>query len=308
MEFSESSHNRAEKVQEAGHLLEEAWFFGNFLDTKTKTMSRCYSDPCPSSNCNQEMLVEKSNKKIPMSSDQSVHSGLTRTPSLPTSMARGEFSPEKERFPGVKKSSSRQKLARAPSLPPCMMAREEDEDDQESEFTMGRLIRQASLSSSDMLPPPQHAKVITQSISIPRQHSRKKAEIQSKNMEGCKDRRSKNSIQNQEKIKGKSPSDIEFEELKGFKDLGLTFEKEDLNHGVVNMIPGSQEKSRVDRLGEGKLRRKQQQPYLSESWLAKSPSPPPRIPGWVDKSSAEDMKTQIKFWARAVASNVRQEC
>lgn len=35
----------------------------------------------------------------------------------------------------------------------------------------------------------------------------------------------------------------------------------------------------------------------------------PKIPGgFVDRSSSADMKTQIKFWARAVASNVRQEC
>lgn len=35
----------------------------------------------------------------------------------------------------------------------------------------------------------------------------------------------------------------------------------------------------------------------------------PKIPGgWVDKGSSEDMKAQIKFWARAVAFNVHQEC
>ena len=31
---------------------------------------------------------------------------------------------------------------------------------------------------------------------------------------------------------------------------------------------------------------------------------PPRVP----KDSRKEMKDQIKFWARAVASNVRQEC
>ncbi|MFS8002508.1 hypothetical protein Hanom_Chr13g01202901 [Helianthus anomalus] len=36
----------------------------------------------------------------------------------------------------------------------------------------------------------------------------------------------------------------------------------------------------------------------------------PTIParGWVDKGSSEDMKAQIKFWARAVAFNLHQEC
>lgn len=32
------------------------------------------------------------------------------------------------------------------------------------------------------------------------------------------------------------------------------------------------------------------------------------IPVWVPKDSSKDMKAQIKFWARTVASNVRQEC
>ena len=32
------------------------------------------------------------------------------------------------------------------------------------------------------------------------------------------------------------------------------------------------------------------------------------IPVWVPKESRRDMKAQIKFWARTVASNVRQEC
>lgn len=32
------------------------------------------------------------------------------------------------------------------------------------------------------------------------------------------------------------------------------------------------------------------------------------VPVWVPKDSRKDMKAQIKFWARTVASNVRQEC
>lgn len=32
------------------------------------------------------------------------------------------------------------------------------------------------------------------------------------------------------------------------------------------------------------------------------------IPVWIPKESRRDMKAQIKFWARTVASNVRQEC
>lgn len=43
------------------------------------------------------------------------------------------------------------------------------------------------------------------------------------------------------------------------------------------------------------------------AWIAKSCGTPP-TPFQKSSSSGQDMKAQIKFWARAVASNVRQEC
>lgn len=47
----------------------------------------------------------------------------------------------------------------------------------------------------------------------------------------------------------------------------------------------------------------------SKSTKSKGGSGAPVIPGGlVDKNSSEDMKAHIKFWARAVASNVRQDC
>ena len=107
---------------------------------------------------------------------------------------------------------------------------------------------------------------------------------------------------NQHKVMRKSLNDLEYEELQGFKDLGFTFEKEDLTPNVVNILPGLQDKDRGDQTEEENVRR----PYLSEAWLEQCSSPP--IPNCVGKSSEQDMKAQIKFWARAVASNVRQEC
>ncbi|OMO74920.1 hypothetical protein CCACVL1_16402 [Corchorus capsularis] len=94
----------------------------------------------------------------------------------------------------------------------------------------------------------------------------------------------------------KSRSDLAFQELQGFKDLGFRFEKEDLSPGVVNMLPGLQE-NKIEELKQDKVRR----PYLSEAWLAQSLAPP--IPNSVSKNSAADMKAQLKFWARAVATN-----
>lgn len=122
---------------------------------------------------------------------------------------------------------------------------------------------------------------MTQSSSIPRH--RKRPELESINMESFKETR--HDLIDQTKMRKKSPSDLEYQEVQGFRDLGFTFEKE--------------EKSGIEPAGEEEFRR----PYLSETWQVQSSAP--QVPNWVGKSSAEDMKAQIKFWARAVASNVR---
>lgn len=106
---------------------------------------------------------------------------------------------------------------------------------------------------------------------------------------------------NQKTIR-RSLSDLEFEEVQGFKDLGFSFEKEALSPSLANILPGLQEKNR-EETEEDKAARG---PYLSEAWLVQSCAPP--VPTWASNMSAADMKQQIKFWARAVASNVHQEC
>ena len=98
----------------------------------------------------------------------------------------------------------------------------------------------------------------------------------------------------------RSTSELEIEEVQGFKDLGFTFDNKDsLSPSVVNILPGLQEKSGEDLDLQNKVKR----PYLSEAWQVQSCAPP--IPIWATKNSAEDMKVQLKYWARAVASNVR---
>lgn len=163
-----NDHVHDQKV-EPQSLLEESWFFGNLLNisasNKTK-MSRCNSDPCPSTkyeSCHGEMLV-KNGEKCPTK--------LARAPSLPIYMVKtleenegkGRLGFSEGRKPNIGSSNSvRNNLMRAPSLPPPCATREDQEDeeeDQESEFTLGRLIRQASLNSSDILPPRRTSKVL----------------------------------------------------------------------------------------------------------------------------------------------------
>lgn len=135
-----------------------------------------------------------------------------------------------------------------------------------------------------------------------RQKSRRKPEVESIKVEGFEEiiirpQRPMNQLKTQKSLK-----DLESEELQGFKDLGFDFDEKDLSPNVVSIIPGLQEKKRIQENEEKRITR----PYLSEAWAAQNSAPP--VPKWGGKRSTEDMKAQIKFWARAVASNVRQEC
>lgn len=75
-------------------------------------------------------------------------------------------------------------------------------------------------------------------------------------------------------------------DIRGFRDSRLSYNKRDSNPNVLKTL--------------------EEYEYFSETWHGESSAPP--IPKWVDKRSNKDMKAQIKFWARAVASNVRAEC
>ena len=74
--------------------------------------------------------------------------------------------------------------------------------------------------------------------------------------------------------------------MQGFKDLGFVFDKSVSDKKTNN--------------GE-----KIMWPCLPEAWRAQKSDHV--MFGRVDKRSAEDMKEHLKFWARAVARNARQE-
>ncbi|PON87252.1 hypothetical protein TorRG33x02_168880 [Trema orientale] len=129
----------------------------------------------------------------------------------------------------------------------------------------------------------------------------------------------------------KSLSDLEFEELKGFMDLGFVFSEEDRESSLASIIPGLQrlgkkdgkeengkeereeneeeeeeeEEEEVDSIGAGISR-----PYLSEAWevfdmMRKKETNPLmnwRVPAL---SNEVDMKDNLRWWAHTVASTVR---
>lgn len=141
---------------------------------------------------------------------------------------------------------------------------------------------------------------VSQGLSIPSRRLQRNTSVDCMNFHGNKEIRRRNI--NERKMR-KSLSDLEFEEVQGFKDLGFKFDKEDLSPSVIKILPGLQEKNRVDSDQDDSVRR----PYLSEVWFQECPTPPIPI-DCVIKKSSEDIKTHIKFWAKAVASNLRQEC
>ncbi|CAL5346207.1 unnamed protein product [Camellia sinensis] len=119
----------------------------------------------------------------------------------------------------------------------------------------------------------------------------------------------------------KSLSDLEFEELKGFMDLGFVFSEEDVNSSLVEIIPGLQRLAKKD--GEKAESQKNSfdesstpipRPYLSEAWEVldrrnremKNKKNNPLINWRVpDLGNEINMKDSLKWWAQTVASTVR---
>ncbi|KAJ8543030.1 hypothetical protein K7X08_005553 [Anisodus acutangulus] len=158
--------------------------------------------------------------------------------------------------------ASKSNLQRAPSLP--AFAKMEEIHEEENEFSMGKLIRQASLNHARVLPPKHTSKGLTRSPSIStttKHHSRRK--------------------QDQESTLRNSSNGLEVED---FKNLDLNNEKKDSIPKFANTsTPVLKEKNKKKPVGLSEIDRIRRLPYSPE----------------------DHMKEQIKFWARAVASNVR---
>ncbi|CAN8284644.1 unnamed protein product [Cochlearia groenlandica] len=124
--------------------------------------------------------------------------------------------------------------------------------------------------------------------------------------------------------RGKSMSDLEYEELKGFKDLGFVFSEEDHKDSeLVSILPGLQrllfKKQEEQEQEEDKNRENRgERPYLSEAWehcgggrrkgkKIITPEIKWRIPATATAAAMNevDLKDNLKLWAHAVASTIR---
>ncbi|RWR97439.1 hypothetical protein CKAN_02687300 [Cinnamomum micranthum f. kanehirae] len=114
---------------------------------------------------------------------------------------------------------------------------------------------------------------------------------------------SKKAVARRKRKISRSLSELEFDELKGFLDLGFTFSDVEKDSRLVSIVPGLQ------RLGKGGREEESggvSRPYLSEAWSfdGKKEDPPMnlKIPAVSDEIG---MKDQLKYWAQVVASTVK---
>ncbi|KAK1388804.1 Fetuin-B like [Heracleum sosnowskyi] len=108
--------------------------------------------------------------------------------------------------------------------------------------------------------------------------------------------------QRRNKKGSKSLTDLEFEELKGFMDLGFVFTEEDKDSRLVSIIPGLQ-RSRIQG-DEYKVSR----PYLSEAWAVLDQTKVTnQLINWrLQIPNGEiGMKDLLRGWAQSVASTVK---
>lgn len=285
-----------QKEVEPEDLLDKYWFFHNLFNTSTKTastitMPTSYSDSSSSSSSSngpdrQEKLQPRKSldetfssikKLTPLESGKSFRpAGLTRAPSLPEDSAH-----QRVRKSNLQKSSN--SLMRAPSLPAPVV--KEEIHDEESDFSMSKLIRQASLNQSDSLLPPRGSpKVVRQSSSTPRQRQRKNADQETLNTKSAEGVRRENQLCRISRL-ARSSSDLGFQQLKAFRDLSINYDQKGTEKEV-----SIQSQENIKEPSSAKAF--QEQSFSTNQWGDK-------------RSVEEDMKAQIKFWARAVASNVQ---
>lgn len=129
-------------MQTVDDLLEECWFFENlFKRNAAMTFKRCNSDPCPSSSSSSSKLSQVLLPRVPENEtsmekkgDGVVHRGLVRAPSLPPCIGGRKEQEEKEGSNGTKKLArqvSHQNMLQAPK-PSCIEKKEGSHKEKES--------------------------------------------------------------------------------------------------------------------------------------------------------------------------------
>lgn len=111
------------------------------------------------------------------------------------------------------------------------------------------------------------------------------------------------------KGESKSLTDLQFEELKGFMDLGFVFSEEDKeDSNLASIIPGLQRLGKKDGQDEVFDESAIPRPYLSEAWKVRDQRKREKpLMNWRFPALGNeiDMKDNLRWWAHTVASTVR---
>ncbi|CAN1283564.1 hypothetical protein LINPERPRIM_LOCUS18386 [Linum perenne] len=91
----------------------------------------------------------------------------------------------------------------------------------------------------------------------------------------------------------KSLSSLEFEELKGFMDLGFVFSEKDKESSLVSILPGLQRLGKNEEAWAVQEEEKRRKKIAVTNW---------RVPA---RGNEVDMKDSLRLWAQTVASTVR---
>ncbi|KAF8086153.1 hypothetical protein N665_0633s0005 [Sinapis alba] len=334
MEPTWNDHQELEQIEAIDDLLEDFWFFDNLLDRRSRILRYCHSDPYPLSPSSSSSACPKpefskirdsdSDKKLlkaPMGEDsvplpcimnkeggsepEKINKMRRQFSEKIRVQERRAYLQKKEpvvREKGIRESSKKNRtginscnnnsvqccpmggsLQRTQTLP-SYIGRENDgnefQDQEIDDSRMGFLIREAIASSSSGFTPTKQNTPKSSSIPRPKppRHSRSEEAIQEMVVKSQRNPSGK--------TLRKTLSSVDTKELLMLKDL-------DIDESEKKQEKDEEEQRRVTRT-----------PVKSRS-AAVVGQP---IPVWVPKESSRDMKAQIKFWARTVASNVRQEC
>ncbi|KAJ4872102.1 Uncharacterized protein Rs2_46257 [Raphanus sativus] len=331
-----NDHQELEQIEAIDDLLEDFWFFDNLLDRRSRILRYCHSDPyplsppssstCPKpefskdgdSNSDKKLLkAPTGGKSVPLpcivnkeggSEPEKINKMRRQFSEKIRVQERRAYLQKKEpvvREKGIRGSSKKNRaggtssfcnnnslqccpmggsLQRTQTLP-SYIGREdvgnEFQDQETDDSRMGFLIREAIASSSSEFTPTKQNTPKSSSIPRPKppRHSRSEEAIQEMVAKSQRSPRGK--------TLRKTLSSVDTKELLMLKELDIT-------EPETNQANDEEEQRRVPRAA-----------VKSRSAAVVVGQP---IPIWVPKESRRDMKAQIKFWARTVASNVRQEC
>ncbi|KAF8082301.1 hypothetical protein N665_0835s0008 [Sinapis alba] len=321
-------------------LLEDYWFFENLFARRSRVLRYCHSDPYPSSSLTSpEKMGDSEERKHPQAS-------LIRAASIDGREGVSEKTRAQEQTPVVsflhkkepavlpksgshsapgkiQEPSTERSLIRAPSLPPRIDKRVMD---LEAKKMINKLTRQFS-EKIRVLEPTTTGDYFLQ---------KKKTMFPERNRRGggggsssSSSSRAKTSLQRTQTM----PNNIrrgedELEDQETDSRMGFLIREALASSQNVQEVSGNQRQRPPRHLrSEATVLVKQTSPspktlrktvssiettkeiqgyddQVVEPRVVNGLTTPPRVP----KDSRTEMKDQIKFWARAVASNVRQEC